>query len=163
MSRLYYFASDCALEEQANPYVKMLSINQALEMGIEIDLNLFEDDFNKDDPSVVLYCENENDFGYPTIFHIKKENYYDDIGTSKQFCTALQWEYEDHTVEVIIKYIQNHLMTASELELWSVWLGNHVKPEAVKKMRCNVNNLTVGMLKEFYTSMIDVQCLTVVK
>lgn len=33
MSRSFYFASDTILQEQPNPYVKLLSVNQALEMG----------------------------------------------------------------------------------------------------------------------------------
>jgi hypothetical protein len=33
MSRLYYFASDSVLDEQPNPYVKLLSINQSYDNG----------------------------------------------------------------------------------------------------------------------------------
>ncbi len=163
MSRLYYFASDEALEEQHNPYVKLLSVNQALELGVTVDLDLFGDNFDKDKPEVILFCEDEAKFEYPNIFSINKEKYYDDIGTSRQFCTALEWNYSEDTVDVIIKYIENHLKTAPELELWNVWLGSDEIPANGKKTFCKVSNLTTGRLKEFYNSELDFQCLTIVR
>lgn len=163
MSRLYYFASDNVLAEQPNPYMKRLSINQALEMGIEIDLELFEDNFNKDELDVILFCADQVNFGYPNIFSIKKESYYGEFGTSKQFCTALEWDYSDDTVDVVLKYIQSHLRTASELELWSVWLENNEIPTYMKKTICKVSNLTIDRLKQFYTSELDFECLIVVR
>lgn len=68
MSRLYYFASDTILKEQPNPYVKLLSVNQALEMEVEVDLDMYEDDFDKDEPDVILFCEDETKLEYPNIF-----------------------------------------------------------------------------------------------
>ncbi len=163
MSRLNYFASDTVLEEQPNPYVKLLSVNQASELGVEVDLNLFGDNFDKDKPDVILFCADKAKFEYPNIYSIHKEEYYDDIGTSKQFCTALEWNYSDDTVDVILRYIRNHMEIASELELWSVWLGSEDIPINVKKMKCKLSDLTVERLKKFYVSELDFQCLMVVK
>lgn len=73
MSELNYFASDSPLEEKPNPYVKLLSVNQALEMGIEVDLHL-QDNFDQDKPDVVLFCSDETKFAYPNIFLIDKTN-----------------------------------------------------------------------------------------
>jgi hypothetical protein len=162
MSRLYYFASDSVLEEQPNPYVRLLSVNQALEMGVEVNLDMFGDDFDKDEPNVILFCEDETKFEYPNIYDIDKNDFYDDIGTTKQYCTALEWDYSDTTVDVILKYIQNHMKMASELELWSVWLGYGDIPSR-KKIQCKAYNLTVDKLKEIYNSEMDLYCLTVVR
>lgn len=163
MSRLFYFGSDSMLEEQRNPYVKLLSVNQALELGLEINSDLLDDNFNKDTPEVILFCEDETKFEYPNIFSINKDEYFDDIGTSKQFCTALEWKYSVDTVEVVLKYIQKHLETAPELELWSVWLGSEEIPAYGKRTLCKVSDLTADRLKEFYISESDFQCLTVVR
>ncbi|MBN7772307.1 hypothetical protein [Clostridium aminobutyricum] len=84
------------------------------------------------------------------------------IGTEKQFCTALEWNYSDDTVDIVLKYIQNYLETASELELWSIWLGNEESPINIKKTLCKVSDLTTDRLKEFYNNESDFQCLTVV-
>ncbi len=163
MSRLNYFASDTVLVEQSNPYVRLLSVNQALELGIEVQLDLFDDDFDKDEPDVIMFCADETKFEYPNIYSINKEEYYDDIGTSKQFCTELQWNYSDYTVDVVLKYIQNHMKIASELELWSVWLGGEELPTNMKKTQCKLSDLTVERLKKFYISELDYHCLVVVK
>ena len=68
MSRFYYFASDSILEEQPNPFVRLLSVNQALKMGVEADLDMFGEDFDKDKPNVILFCEDETQMEYPNIF-----------------------------------------------------------------------------------------------
>jgi hypothetical protein len=162
MSKLNYFASDTVLEEQPNPYISLLSVNQALELGIEVKLDMFDVDFDKDEPDVILFCADETKFEYPNIYTINKEEYYDDIGTSKQFCTALEWNYSEDTVYTVLKYIQNHMKIASELELWSVWLGGEEIPPNVKKMRCKLSDLTVERLKKFYISELDFQCLVIV-
>ena len=59
LSYLYYFASDNELNEQPNPYIKLLSINEALELGIEVDLDMFENDIDRDEPDVILYCDDK--------------------------------------------------------------------------------------------------------
>ena len=47
MSRLHYFASDTVLEERKNPYIERLSVNQALEKGIDVRLDWFADEFER--------------------------------------------------------------------------------------------------------------------
>jgi hypothetical protein len=162
MSRLYYFASDSVLEEHPNPYVKMLSANQALEMGVEVNLDMFEDDLDKDEPDAILYCEDETKLEYPNIYCIDKNDFYDDIGITKQHCTALEWNYSEATVDVILKYVQNHMKMASELELWSVWLDYGDIPSR-KSIQCKVCDLTIDKLKEIYNSELDLYCLMVVR
>lgn len=161
MSRLYYFASDNILEEQPNPYVKLLSVNQTLEMGVDVNVDMFGEYFDKDKPNVILFCEDETQIEYPNIFSINKNDFYDDIGTTKQYCTALEWNYSDATVDVILKYIQNHMKVSPELELWSVWLG-YADITSMKSIKCKANNLTADKLKEIFTSELDFYCLTVV-
>ena len=162
MSRYYYFASDCVLEEQANPYVRQLSVNQALELGIKVDLDMFGSGFDRNKPNVIVCCENEVKFSYPNIFTIDKDKFYDDIGTTKRFCTALEWMYSADTVDVVFKYMQNHLKVASELELWSVWLG-YDEIYTKKKTRCKLDDLTAATLSELFASDLDLYCLTVVR
>lgn len=162
MSRLYYFASDSVLEEQPNPYVKMLSVNQALGMGVEVDLDMLDDDLDRDEPDVILYCEDETKLEYPNIYSIDKNDFYDDIGTTKQHCMALEWNYSEETVDVILKYIQDHINMASEIEVWSVWLGYGDIPSR-KSVQCKVCDLTIDQLKEIYISELDLYCLTVVR
>ena len=48
MSRLTYIASDFPLEEMENPHIKLLSVNQALEMGIKVHEFLLEPSYDRD-------------------------------------------------------------------------------------------------------------------
>lgn len=160
---LYYFASDTALEEQFNPYVKQLSVNQALKMGVEIDLDFLEASVDKDEANVILFCEDEDKFLYPNIFTIHKDDFYDNIGTNRTFCTCLEWNYAEDTVEVVLKYIQNHLKVAAVIELWSVWLGGEDISLNLKKTFCKISDLTAEKLKAFYISDLDFQCFTITR
>lgn len=161
MSRLYYFASDTILEPQPNPYVKLLSVNQALELGLEVHLEAFGDDFDRDEPNVILFCEDETQLQYPNIYPFNKEEYYDEIGTTRQFCTALEWTYSADTVEVVLGYIRKHMKTAAELEVWSVWLGAVDMLTNLKRMYCKSGDLTAERLKKLFNSELDYLCLLV--
>lgn len=150
------------MQEQPNPYVKLLSVNQALEQGVEVDLEVFSDGFDRDKPEVILYCEDYTKFAYPNIYSIDKETFFDDIGTRKKYCTALEWDYSENTVDVVLNYIKDHMNTASELELWNVWLGHGELPANIKKRKCKLCDLTAQQLKEFYESELDYQCIQVI-
>lgn len=163
MSRLIYFASDTVLGELPNPYIKLLSVNQAMELGIEVNIYLFDKNYDRDEPDVILLCEDETNLGYPNIYTINKEKYYDDIGTSKKFCTTLQWNYSEDTLYVVFEYIQEHMKKASELELWSVWLGGEEIKANIRKTRCKLNEFTVERLKGFFINELDYKCFVVIK
>ena len=82
MSLYYFFASDTKLLEQRNPYIKLLSVNEAIAHGIEVHTELFEDHFDYDKPEVILYVENEEQFRYPNIY--KQVRYFLFIPNSSQ-------------------------------------------------------------------------------
>lgn len=149
------------LDERPNPYVKLLSINQAIQEGIKVDLNIFNDDVDMDEPGVILSCWDEEKLQYPNIYAINKEDYFEDIGTKKQNCTELQWVYSSDSVNVVLEYIQDHLKKAGEIELWNVWLGDYDIPTKVKKHYCKLTDLTAEGMKIFYTLVSDAECLIV--
>ena len=161
MSWLYYFASDSVLKEQSNPFVKCLSVNQALEMGIEVDLQILKD-IDKDEPNVILFCEDEMQLEYPEIFSIDRKDYSGAVETTRQYCVELQWSYSNDTVSAILKYMQEHMKLANEIELWRVWIGSG-DIITRKKTQCYIRDLTVDRLTEFFVSELDVHCLTVTK
>ncbi len=163
MSWLHYFASDTVLEERKNPYIEKLSVNQALEKGIDVKLDWFADGFDRDKPEVILYCAEEDKLEYPNIYDFSKDEYYDDIGTEKQFCTELQWVCSDENIKVVLDYIQSQMEIAEELEIWSVWLGNDAIKERTEKQICKISELSLEKLKSFYESKVDYKCIVVSK
>lgn len=60
MSYLTYFASDYPLPIVKNPHDKLLSVNEALALGVEdIPDILLAPDFDRDKPEVILYSDRE--------------------------------------------------------------------------------------------------------
>ena len=163
MSWLHYFASDTVLEERKNPYIEMLSVNQALEKGVDVKLDWFGAGFNRDKPGVILYCEEEEKLGYPNIYAFQRDEYFDDIGTKKQFCTALEWACSEENIKVVLEYIQSQMKVTEELEIWCVWLGNDVITERIQRQICKKGELTLEKLKCFYESKQDYKCILVRK
>lgn len=163
MSRCYYFACDIVLPDQRNPKVKWLSINEALDLGIDIDLSLFNDNVDRDKLNTILFCNDEKDLDYPNIYSVSREILNNDITTLKRFGAVLEWKYSEPTVDVVLDYIKSQLKSASEIELWSVWLGSNVNSTNSNILQCHVDNLTIEKLGEFYNSDLDSYCLTVVR
>jgi len=161
MSRFHYFASDTVLEERKNPYIEMLSVNQALEKGIDVKLDWFGVGFDRDKPGVILFCAEEDKMGYPNIYTFQKDDYYDRIGTEKTFCAALEWSWSEENIKVVLDYIRSQMEETEELEIWSVWLGNDVIMENVEKSVYKMNELSVEVLKNFYESQQDYKCISV--
>lgn len=78
---------------------------------------------DKDEPNVILFCEDETQLEYPEIFSIDRKDYFGAFETTRQYCAELQWSYSDDTVGAVLNYMQEHMTLANELELWCVWIG----------------------------------------
>ena len=60
MSQILYLASNCPLAESKNPHYKMLSVNEALAIGMEnIPEFMLEPEFDRNQPSVLLWSDTE--------------------------------------------------------------------------------------------------------
>ena len=164
LSYLYYFASDNELNEQPNPYIKLLSINEALELGIEVDLDMFENDIDRDEPDVILYCDDKEKMDYPNIYAFDKDNYYEEIGTHKRFCTALELDsFSDENLQLVLNYVQTQLKHTKEIEIWCVWLGEYNINKTVKKALYSINDLKIDLLRKFYENSCDNKCMIISK
>ena len=150
MSRECYFASDARLGGKENPYVKLFSIREALDFGVNLDMNLLES-INPDEPGVIAWCENEDMFDYPNIWISEpfrqapksKKKYYAEMGGNPLL-----------DLPGIIAYIHENLKKkkngehTKELELWYVWLPCDEK-DVVEKT-CSLKNLTEDVLREVF-------------
>lgn len=163
MSRLCYFACDSRLDEQPNPRIRQLSIREALEQGVELDLELLGDDADFDEPDAVLHVESEDDFLYPNIYCFDKEEYDDDIGTDKPYCAGLEWGAYDHGADEVLAYIGRQMERCEQLELWSVWLGTRDMPVRTQTSRCRLCDLTERRLRAFLENDADEQCMLIVR
>jgi|LSQX01.1.fsa_nt_gb hypothetical protein len=132
MSVFTYIASDYPLKEVENPHIKTLSVNQALEMGIKVHDFLLEPSFDRDKPNVILWVDDEENFGEISIRTFSRDDLLYDIYTEKKYLAQLEWKYTKCRAKKLIEYIKDHLNEADEIELWNTWLGidiDELKPK----------------------------------
>jgi len=144
MSVFTYIASDYPLAEVENPHVKTLSVNQALEMGVKVHDFLLDPSFDRDKPNVILWADDNNNFGEISIKAFSREDLLYDIYSEKKYLAQLEWEYTECRAKKLLEYIKDHLTEADEIELWNTWLGidsNRLKPKT-KIHRIPIEQLT---------------------
>ena len=162
MSYLTYFAADKPLEERPNPFVETLSINQALKLGIELDLELLAD-IDRDEPEVILFCEDESKMSYPNIYRFEARDYYDEIGTRKAFTVGVDHgELTTENLAALAHYANDALKENLQIELWSVWLDGDDAVLSAKKSAV-AGELTVQRLQEFFDDPVENKCLTITR
>ena len=135
MSFLVALASDKPLEVLENPHMKMLSVNEALEMGIEVPKSMLADfEIERDEPGMIMWSDIE-----PTIdiekgifdmpdpadnFDIWPIDHGDDLQTKREYIAAVEWSRcTPERAEMLLDYIRRHMESAEELELWHSWMG----------------------------------------
>lgn len=135
MSSILYIASDMPLSARPNPHDRMVSVNEALAMGVtNLPSPLMADDFDKDLPEVLLVSDRKVSINVDTGV-IEDGNLDDDFAirpcpkepgmlTSKQYCAELEWRYTPGRANQLIEYLKNQLIHTHEIELWHIWLDN---------------------------------------
>jgi len=69
----------------------------------------------------------------------------EDIYTEKAFVAQIVPDCED--LSAVLAYIQNHMETADELEIWHIWQGVESKP-VIRSQTVPVGELTVQYISE---------------
>lgn len=161
MSELLFMASDAPFAERRNPHEKLLSINEALALGItDIPDFMLEEGFDRNQPNVILYMDREIEIN-PQTNEIEDGNFADDfaifpflpqeyfgIHTEKPFCANLEWNlYTKDRAENVIAYMREHLQKTEELEIWRVWLDDTQVP-VFRKKELLLSELTEEVLQE---------------
>ena len=160
MSVFTYFAADYPLEDRKYPHYKLLSVNEALELGIAVSEELLTSNIDKDEPGTMLWCDREiiidtkshsvDDGNYDddfAIFQIDKS--WDDIYTEKEYLACLEWgNFAPGRAKQLIDYIYIQLQHTDEVELWNIWMGCEYRPR-IRRTKIPVNELTVDDIKDF--------------
>ena len=158
MSRMLYLASNTPLETVENPHRKLLSVNEALEMGItDIPEHMLAPDFDRDMPDVILWSDiniiidTENgtfdDGGFDDDFEIyDMDAYYGPTDSDKKFKVVIECDLTMGRAENILDYIRQQLEYTDELELWSIWLGDY--NQKISWYEANIQEFTAEDLME---------------
>ena len=136
MSSVFYIASDKPLKERTNPHDKMVSVNEAVELGYEnIPEFMLKKDFDRNKPGVLLVGDREVKFDIDTGV-ITDGDFDDDFSiwltekssgmrTDKAYCAIFECiRLTTGRAEQLIDYIKEQLSVTDEIELWHVCLDN---------------------------------------
>ena len=161
MSLYYLFASDTPLKEAKNPYIQLLSVNEAKRKGLDVDTSLFENDFDYDKPEVILYVEKEENFNYPNIYLVDKNDFCNDVETTKQYMAVLESDGQREYIDVIMSYIKDHLTFSCSIELWKVWIGTSREVFTPTYIKIDEASLTKDVLYDLFCREDEYVCLEI--
>lgn len=163
MSFLVCLASDHPLETLENPHMKMLSVNEALEMGVEVPKSMLADyEIDRDEPGMIMWSDIEpvidiekGIFDIPDPddnFDIWPIDTGDDLQSKKQYLAAVEWNNcTPARAQMLLDYIRRHMEQVDELELWHTWMGGNGEaeyPPLVKKSEKSLSELTAADIEE---------------
>ncbi len=136
MSFLVCLASDRPLEKLENPHMKMLSVNEALAIGMELPKAMLMDpELDPDEPGTVLWSDIEPSFDLETgrfecpdpedNFDIWPIDAADDLQSKREYLAAVEWgRCTPVRAQMLRDYIARHLDCGGEVELWHTWQGS---------------------------------------
>lgn len=167
MSFLVALASDIPLEALPNPHMKMYSVNEALEAGIEVPQSMLMDyELDRDEPDTVLWSDIEpvidiekGIFELPDPddnFDIWPIECADDLQSGREYLAAVEWNRcTPPRAEMLLDYIRRHMEKAEEMELWHSWMGGNGEeefPPLVKREEKSLASLTAEDICRFCES-----------
>lgn len=159
MSNVIYIASDMPITARPNPHERMVSVNEALALGVKVADFLLADDFDRDKPNVILIADREvninvddgtiTDGDFDDDFSVWLPDDPHDLPTDKKYCAFFDCvRYTDGRGAQFIDYLKQLLQTAGQIELWHVWLGS--EPPIMQQITdISINELTADCLRDF--------------
>lgn len=150
MSIFQFLASDKLLEEVKNPYVKIISINEALTCNIELaDFIVNDTEIDRNERNIMV-CDSEEHMGE---IEIKHDMYYSseeaEKYSNKRYFSELHWMYTGTRAKQLVDYLKEQLNNLDEIEVWSIWLDEYKSP-SIKSI--NINELSITDLEFLNTS-----------
>jgi len=150
MSIFQFLASDKLLEEVKNPYVKFISINEALTCNIKLaDFIVNDTEIDRNERNIMV-CDSEE---HMEEIEINRDMYYSseyaEKYSNKQYFSELHWIYTGTRAKQLVDYLKEQLNNLDEIEVWSIWLDEYKSP-SIKSI--NINELSITDLEFLNTS-----------
>ena len=169
MSCILYIASNNPLPLRENPHEKLLSVREALALGItDLPDCLLAEDFDKDKPDVVLYADRDvvihedgtvEDGNFPddfAIFPIEKDI---SMQTKKTYCAQIHWYFTAERAEGLISYLKEQLKNTENIELWHGWLDNEAA-HPIQRKEISIDALTAAEIAALEKANVVTEPLT---
>lgn len=145
MSRFQFLASDRVLMEVKNPYIELISINEAMARNIKLpDLVMASTEIDRD-KKIMIACDSEEQLNE---LEIKNDMYYSSEYakeySNKLYFSELRFRYTEKRAKQLLDYLKGQMNNLEEIELWSIWLGEEDKSPNIKSK--NINEVTIADL-----------------
>lgn len=147
LSLCQFLASDHPVKDRTNPNIELLSVEEAENIGLAIPGWLASNGKINRQEKMVLYAPSEDCLDEIEI----REDI--DPGqvkrySPKKYFSSLRWRFSETRALELITYIADHLQTAPDIEIWSLWLGEMDDDKAPIIKTIDITELTVSALKE---------------
>lgn len=142
-----YLASDKPLREIKNPHEKLLSVNEAQALGLEVPEYLQNGSISMDKSGVILWVDEaaDADDDFAVLLTEKQE----DMFTEKKYCAYIEWNAcTKGRAEQIAAYIKEHLEEADEIEIWKLWLGSSYPLPEIRKVNITAGELNAAVIEK---------------
>jgi hypothetical protein len=145
MSAYSFIATDYEIPEVDNSKEKIITVQEAIELGIKAHEFMPWEKMNLD--AKVMFIENESDLGELVI---KRNNIFDEnvkFYTDKPFIYTVNFSYTELRVKQLLEYIKENISEGQQLELWSIWLDDK---QDIKPNIYNYEEVSTYDLKQMY-------------
>ena len=154
MSCILYIASNNPLPLRENPHEKLLSVREALALGItDLPDCLLAEDVVIHEDGTVEDGNSPDDFA---IFPIEKDI---SMQTKKTYCAQIQWYFTAERAEGLISYLKEQLKNTENIELWHGWLDNEAA-HPIQRKEISIDALTAAEIAALEKTNVVTEPLT---
>lgn len=159
MSLLYLIASDEPLPERENPHIKLLSLNEAIELGVELDPEVAEYIDDPDEPGVIMAGEDEELTDYPSFYDSDMSSYLEGK-SEKKYAIEMEGDFAGHP-EVLLDYLKEQLKYTDEIEFWALWIGEDADENNKKIEEISYQEIEENLIDKIDESEEDIYCIKI--
>lgn len=145
MSSFSFIATDYDIPEVYNSKEKVITIREAMELGIKADT--FTPLEEMDPNAKITYYENRSDLGeliinQSTLFEENVRWY-----TDKPLIYSVIFEYSEQRANQLLKYLKDNIRPGQNLELWLIWLD---EKQVVQPKKFNCEEISINEIRQMY-------------
>ena len=148
MSQYSFIATDYELPEVDNSKEKIITVSEAIELGIKPHVLMPWEKMNPD--GKVMIFEKEEDLGELVIRKVDVV-YDENISwyTTKPFIYSVDFGYTEGRAKELLDYLKKNMIEGYSLELWNIWLDDK---KNIKPKYKNYNGISLSDISEVYDS-----------
>ena len=162
MSAYSFIASDYELPLVYNSKEKIITVIEAIKLGIKPHELIPWESMNPD--GKVLIFDNENDLHELVIR--KGTEYERNVRwyTDKAFIYSVEFRYTEPRAVQLLEYLKENINEGYQLELWSIWLDDK---QNIQPIFCNYEEISLYNIKQMYDrqseNYVDYSCIIIKK